>query len=77
MGQRIIQIHGRKQGNGVWKRSEQGGAATMAGLYYIYYIVAVGLIVGGIVGWQGLNQTFVIVRGVRKSACPVWALTRI
>jgi hypothetical protein len=50
MGQRIIQIHGRKQGNGVWKRSEQGGAATMAGLYYIYYIVAVGLIVGGIVG---------------------------
>ena len=60
----------------MWKRSEQGGAATMAGLYYIYYIVAVGLIVGH--RWlQGLNQTFVIVRGVRKSACPVWALTRI
>ena len=31
-----------------WK--EQGGAATMAGLYYIYYIVPVGLIVGIIVG---------------------------
>jgi hypothetical protein len=31
-----------------WK--EQGGAATMAGLYYIYYIVPIGLIVGVIVG---------------------------